>query len=159
MSVPSKYNENYHDNWAWSLAIKGATDKEIADAFEISERTLNRWKKQNPSLKEKIDEGKEAADANVERSLYNRATGYSCTESEIIQEMDKDGAPKPAKIRKFTRVYPPDVLACMYWLNNRKPKHYRKNPENFIKQDEEEKQEQVVVYLPDNGRDNEKQSD
>ena len=36
----SKYNEKYHDDWAWSLAIKGATNEEIAEAFGISVRTF-----------------------------------------------------------------------------------------------------------------------
>ena len=45
MAAPLKYNQAYHDDWAWSLAIKGATDVEIAEAFGISVRTLNRWKK------------------------------------------------------------------------------------------------------------------
>lgn len=36
MAAPLKYNQAYHDDWAWSLAIKGATDVEIAEAFGIS---------------------------------------------------------------------------------------------------------------------------
>ena len=30
MPTPLKYNPAYHDDWAWSLAIKGATDQDIA---------------------------------------------------------------------------------------------------------------------------------
>lgn len=36
MPALSKYNPEYHDDWAWSLAIKGATNDEIAEAFGIS---------------------------------------------------------------------------------------------------------------------------
>lgn len=50
MAAPLKYNQAYHDDWAWSLAIKGATDVEIAEAFGISVRTLNRWKKDHESF-------------------------------------------------------------------------------------------------------------
>ena len=81
MSAQLKYNTEYHDDWAWSLAIKGATDKEIADAFNISVRTLNRWKKDHPSFKQALDCGKGAADAKVERMLYERAIGYTCEET------------------------------------------------------------------------------
>ena len=42
--APSKYNAKYHDPWAFSLACDGHTDAEIADAMDINERTLNRWK-------------------------------------------------------------------------------------------------------------------
>ena len=33
MPALSKYNPEYHDDWAWSLAVKGATNDEIAEAF------------------------------------------------------------------------------------------------------------------------------
>ena len=44
MAQASAYNEKYHDDWAWSLSVKGATDEEMAEAFGISVRTLHRWK-------------------------------------------------------------------------------------------------------------------
>lgn len=44
MAAPSKFNPEFHIPWAWSLAIRGATDQEIADEFDVSERTINRWK-------------------------------------------------------------------------------------------------------------------
>ena len=40
MAQASAYNEKYHDDWAWSLSVKGATDEEMADAFGISVRTF-----------------------------------------------------------------------------------------------------------------------
>ena len=43
----------------------------------------------------------------------------------------------------------------MYWLNNRKSSYYKRNPENFIKQETIEAEDDVVFYLPDNGRDRE----
>ena len=46
-----------------------------------------------------------------------------------------------------------DVLAQMYWLNNRKSNLYKRNPENFIKQEVIDTEDDVVFYLPDNGRD------
>ena len=152
MAAQLKYNPNYHDDWAWSLAIKGATDKEIAEAFKISVRTLNRWKKDHPSFEESLNCGKSAADAKVERMLYERATGYTCEETEVIQELDKNGNPKPTKIRKTKKVYPPDVLAGMYWLNNRQPGKYKRNPENFITSNDDD-EDDIVIYLPENGRD------
>ena len=84
--------------------------------------------------------------------LYERATGYTCEETEVIQELDKDGNPKPTKIRKTKKVYPPDVLAGMYWLNNRQPGKYKRNPENFITSNDDD-EDDIVIYLPENGRD------
>ena len=75
MPAPKKYNPQYHDAWAWSLAIKGATDEDIAEAFGVSRQTIIRWSKTKnengetilTSFGQALQEGKEAADAHVER--------------------------------------------------------------------------------------------
>lgn len=132
MAAPLKYNQAYHDDWAWSLAIKGATDAEIAEAFGISVRTLHRWKRDHESFLQALMTGKDQADAKVERKLYERAVGYRYTEKESILEVDADGNRKPLKVRTVEKECPPDVLAQMYWLNNRKTDLYKRNPENYI---------------------------
>lgn len=43
MAAKVKYNPDYHDNWAWSLAAMGATNEEIAKAMGVSKRTIIRW--------------------------------------------------------------------------------------------------------------------
>lgn len=116
----TKYNSEYHDDWAWSLAAKGAIDDEIAEAFGISVRTLHRWKQEYPSFMQALTVGKEAADAKVEKSLYRRALGYDVKEKETLVETDKDGNVKPVKVKEGTKHVPPDTMAIMYWLNNRK---------------------------------------
>lgn len=153
MAAPLKYNQAYHDDWAWSLAIKGADDNEIAEAFGISVRTLHRWKQDHESFLQALMSGKDQADAKVERKLYERAVGYRYTEKESILEVDADGNRKPLKVKTVEKECPPDVLAQMYWLNNRRSSQYKRNPENFIKQDTVEVEDDVVFYLPDNGRD------
>ena len=80
MAGKVKYNPDYHDDWAWSLAAMGATDKEIATAIGVSERTINRWKKDHESFERAISQGKGTSDAKVVRSLYQRAIGYEYTE-------------------------------------------------------------------------------
>lgn len=116
----SAYNEPYHKDWAWSLSLKGAADEEIAEAFGISVRTLHRWKKQYPALKEAIDHGKSVADAKVKRSLYERAVGYRVKDVEQILSTDKaTGAQRIERTRVTTKHVAPDTMAIMYWLNNR----------------------------------------
>lgn len=120
MAVPSSYNEQYHDDWAWSLALKGATDAEIAEAFGITVRTLHRWKKQYPSLLESLTQGKDIADAKVKRCLYQRATGYDAKDVEQIITTDPaTGRQRVEKTRVTTKHIAPDTMAIMYWLNNR----------------------------------------
>lgn len=125
MAPQTKYNSKYHDDWAWSLVIKGATDKEIAEAFGLSERTINRWKNEYETFKTAMEAGKEAADAKVERSLYERAIGYEeVEEKESVMEIDKDGNRKPLKVRTVKKRILPDTMAGMYWLNNRQRKNW-----------------------------------
>ena len=138
MAAPAKFNPDFHIPWAWSLAIRGATDQEIADEFGVSERTVNRWKyvydedgkavvdangdKVLSEFGKTLLVGKKPADAKVEKKLYERCLGYTYTEEEKILEYGTDGSVKPVKVRTVKKEVPPDVMAIMYWLNNRSRK-------------------------------------
>lgn len=41
-------------NQALKLCLLGATDKELADFFSVSEQTLNKWKKDYPEFLESL---------------------------------------------------------------------------------------------------------
>jgi hypothetical protein len=125
----SKYDSKYHDDWAWSLAIKGATNEEIADAFGISVRTFIRWCNTFESLKDAVQKGKDISNSKVVRSLYERAIGITVEEKEESITIDRDGNARPAKIKKTTKRFPPDTMAIMYWLNNREREHWRQRQE------------------------------
>ena len=71
----SEYREEYAEQ-ALKLCLLGATDKEIAEFFSVSEQTLNSWKKKFPQFLESLKKGKAVADANVASRLYSRAIGY-----------------------------------------------------------------------------------
>ena len=117
---PSKYDKDLHPLWAWSLALEGLTDKQIAEKFGITEGTINEWKKKYPEFSKSLKEGKEPSDAKVEHSLFMRATGYTYKEKKIIQTIDKDGNAKPARVEVTEKTVLPDTTACIYWLKNRK---------------------------------------
>ena len=85
MPAKPKYNSDVHDKWAWSLAVRGCTEQEIADAMGVSRMTIFRWKKQSDTFREAVETAKDAADAAVEKSLYKRALGYTYEESETRQ--------------------------------------------------------------------------
>ena len=154
MANKSKYNPLYHDDWAWSLAIKGATDEEIADAFGISRRTFIRWKQSYPSLDEMTTQGKEIADSKVEKALYQRAIGFEITDTERIVDVDADGNTKPVRVKNTTKNVAPDTMAIMYWLNNRAKKtgEWAQRQEVNVGIDAESERT-VHIYLPANGRD------
>lgn len=151
MPAQTKYNPAYHDDWAWSLAIKGATNDEIAEAFDISVRTFIRWCQTYESLAKCVEEGKNIADARVEKSLYERTQEHTVTEEEKILDFDKDGNPKPVRVKTVKKVIPADTMSIMYWLNNRKRGSWSQRQEVSLTASDE--QEDVIIYLPANGRD------
>ena len=77
-----------------ALYLDGKTDQEIADFFKISRKTLINWRKKNPEFILTLkNDWKAVADHRVERSLYERACGYSHPETKAQWDKggDKDG--------------------------------------------------------------------
>lgn len=115
---PSKINK-INKQQLKKLVQKGFTDKEVSEFFEITEQTFNNWKKQNTEFFESLKDWKLQADDKVERSLYERACGYSHPAEEIF-----------CAFGKITRVqtvkhYPPSEVAAIFWLKNRQPEKWR----------------------------------
>ena len=57
----SEYRIEFSDQ-ALKLCLLGATDKELAEFFSVSEQTLNKWKKDYPEFLESLKKGKNIAD-------------------------------------------------------------------------------------------------
>jgi hypothetical protein len=108
------------------LCKLGATDKELADFFGVSEQTVNTWKVEHPEFLESIRNGKELADANVASRLYARAIGY---EHDDVHISNYQGEITQTPIRKH---YPPDTAAAIIWLKNRQPKKWRDKVEHQV---------------------------
>ena len=105
---------------AEKLCIKGYTDAELADFFEVSTRTVERWKGKHQEFSRALKVGKELADERVERALYLKAVGYSFPSEKV--HFDKDGDVHRAPI---TEHVPPSDTAIIFWLKNRMGDKYR----------------------------------
>ena len=114
----SEYRIEYADQ-ALKLCLLGATDKELAEFFSVSEQTLNKWKKDYPEFLESLKKGKNIADANVASRLYNRAIGYSCKATKFATS---EGRITDSK--EYT-----DTTAAIFWLKNRQPEKWRDKKE------------------------------
>ncbi len=114
---------------AYKLTLLGAIDKDLADAFDVSTQTINSWKHEFPEFLESIKNGKENADAFVAESLFKRATGYSHEDVDI--RAVALGNNQGSEIVKTTIIkhYPPDTVAAIFWLKNRRPKNWREKLE------------------------------
>lgn len=115
---PSKFKPEYVEQ-AQKLAALGATDRDAAEFFSVTESTLHLWKHTHPEFSEALKVGKETADQRVEQSLYRRALGYSHDEVHITAY---EGAITQTPIVKH---YAPDTTAAIFWLKNRKPTEWR----------------------------------
>jgi len=61
---------------AQKLAHLGATDRDLADAFGVSIRTISIWQAKHPEFMQALRLGKKEADNRVTRSLFQKANGY-----------------------------------------------------------------------------------
>lgn len=137
---PSEYRDEFAEQAA-KLCALGATDFELANFFEVDTRTIYRWKNCHPEFCQAVIAGKENADARVERSLYNRAVGYSF-ESEKVFQFQGD------IIRAETVEHvPPDASAALNWLKNRQPDKWRDKQEidQTVKGEMVHKIERIIV--------------
>ena len=115
---PTSYKAEYAKQ-AQKLCNLGATDIDLANFFEVSEQTIYTWKRKHKEFLEAIKIGKEVADEEVTRSLYQRALGYRHDHTELFHYKGT------VVEHKTVKVYPPDTMACIYWLNNRRPDLWR----------------------------------
>jgi hypothetical protein len=105
------------------MAKLGGTDFEIAEELGISTSTLWRWRSLYPEFSSALIEGKEAFDNRIERSLAQRAAGYSYHSEKVFQY---EGQVIRAGIVEHV---PPDVGAIKMWLGNRRPDQWRDKQE------------------------------
>jgi hypothetical protein len=116
---PSAFKPEYIAQAKKLCAILGATDGELADFFNVALRTIANWQAQHPEFREALEHGKVVADDRVEKSLYHRAVGYSFDDVKIFY--GKDGVAKVG----YRKHVPPDTIACIFWLKNRRPEQWR----------------------------------
>ena len=143
----TKYNPEYHRDWAWSLYVLGATDKQVSEAFGVSERTILRWAKKFEDFRKVRETTKNLADSRVEKSLYKRAMGYEYTTTETDTVIDENGQPKIKSIRTYKNYEKPDVGAIAFWLKNRKPGDWRDRREPEIDADIMKKTDEILVKI------------
>jgi len=119
---PTLYKEEYAEQ-ARKYCLLGATDRELAELFEVNEDTIHEWKKVHPAFSESVKKGKAQADANVADRLYQRALGYEHPEIDI-RVVNQTIVETP-----ITKIYPPDPTAAIFWLKNRQKAKWRDRQE------------------------------
>ena len=132
MARPTKYKPEYIEQ-ARKLCVKGFTDIDLAEFFEVNESTINEWKNKHPKFSKSLKDGKvEHDNRSVVRSLLERATGYSHEEDRILAN-PKD--PNKPIIVKTIKHYPPDATSMIFWLKNRQPEDWKERQDIMVSGD------------------------
>jgi hypothetical protein len=106
-------------NTAYHLALLGALVPQIALAIGVGQRTVERWIAEKPDFAMAIRRGRDQADGEVAASLFGRAKGYSHPDVHVAVWKDRKTGELEVVTTPMTKYYPPDTLACIFWLKNR----------------------------------------
>ena len=123
---PTKYDKVNTPKLAYAMALAGRTDDQISEFLEISRDTLYEWKKKYPEFSDALKAGKEEPDQAVERSLFERATGY--VNKNAVKIFMPSNAEEPV-YAPYEEHVAPDVTAQIFWLKNHRPDRWRDKQE------------------------------
>lgn len=120
---PPKYNPEKHVPQVEELSGSGMTLAQIAIAMDLAVSTVCKWRDDHPEFSVALNRGKDATDDRVERSLYERAMGYSHPAVKIVVIAGK------VVEAPYIERYPPDPTSMIFWLKNRRPAEWRERQE------------------------------
>lgn len=105
-------------------ARNGLTDEQICSNMGIAKSTFYGWKKTHIELANALKKGKEVVDFEAENALFKRACGYEYEEVMTeIRELPDGTTEKHKRVTK--KFIPPDTIALIFWLKNRKPDDWK----------------------------------
>lgn len=119
---PTKYRKHFKAQAA-KLCELGATNPQLAEFFDVSISTITQWLQTHKEFSTAVKKGRSHVDAQVEKSLYQRALGYSHPDVHISTHEGR------VIVTDITKHYPPSEVACIFWLKNRKPAEWREKQE------------------------------
>lgn len=127
MARPSKYDSEIkpHIDDVRKAVESGATDKEIADALNISLSTLYKYKKEKAEFSKAFARGREKIVIEIKAALLKKALGYEYTEEKSVAKYDKDGE-SVVMVETYKKHQPASETAAAMLLRNYDPE-YRDN--------------------------------
>ena len=92
------------------------SEEQIAKKLGISVRSFERYKKDNPELREALKRGKEELVADLKSSLKRKALGFEYTEAK--KQITEVNGKRRVVIEEYTRYVQPDTGAIHLLLKN-----------------------------------------
>lgn len=119
---PTDWKPEY-DAQAEKLCDLGATNKDLAEFFGVTEKTIENWQVRIESFSMASRVGKVHADEKVKVSAYKLAKGYTYIEQQAIKV--KTGPhTEEVRIVEVERVMPPNAMMQAKWLAVRGNKEF-----------------------------------
>jgi len=75
---PTKYHKDMPEQ-ARKLCLLGATNEQLAAAFEVSIESIQGWLRNKPEFLQAVKDGRENADGQIAGALYQKAMGGDTT--------------------------------------------------------------------------------
>lgn len=141
---PSKFGQ-INQQQLKKLVLSGWDDSQVSDFFGVTTISLYNYKLKYPKFFSALKDWKIEADKKVEKSLYQRAIGY--TYDEVTYEKSNVGGlgiklvegeieqikhTDTAKVKIVVKQVAPDVIAQIFWLKNRQPSEWRDKTETNV---------------------------
>lgn len=135
---PRQYEERFNKMAFVACSEGGFIDKSLGKLFGVSDRTINRWKKDYPEFCQSIKSGKDIANCNTaENSMFKIVNGFSYNETfkKSVTVKDKEGNPiinnktgcvktKMVTVKTIRKTVAPNQKAGEFWLRNRDPERW-----------------------------------
>ena len=116
----------YYQPWMADKASElvgklGATQKDLADFFDVSTGTIEYWMRKKDEFYHAVKQGRLQKALTVSQALYHRAIGYSHPDVQILSNRVKDYDEEGRLIQErteplivpTTKHYPPDTSAAI----------------------------------------------
>ena len=108
------------------LCLLGATQADLAQFFGITVDRLITWERKYKEFRDALELGRAQADAEVADRLFRRALGYKRKTQKAFQHQ---GQPVVVDIEEEL---PPDTIAGIFWLKNRRRENWRDRHEHEV---------------------------
>lgn len=126
-STKPVYDPLKHPDIAYSFALLGYTNRELAERFGVSISTIEYWMANKPEFGDRVREGREIATLKVVGKLYESALGFYIEEEQVVQckktnfdannqKVSEQIYYQTIKVKKYIK---PETINQRYIMNNR----------------------------------------
>lgn len=120
--------------------------KDIAFNMGVQQSQLSQWRKKYEEIDDALKNGKEIVDYRVENALLKSALGFRTKEITVtIGKRLVNGEWVDITKETKTKEIAPNVTAALAWLNNKRPDKWKRNRDNVVEVDDEDKDIKITI--------------